>query len=141
MIQIANGNPFHSTRDIKVRQVLSQNPYGARLKLSGQALVDNTFINVSPDQPLVMEMTVERGLSEYAYQNLQVVVMPVCYGDPDITYTLTDGDTITFSVYFTNPCSDIVLVDPEEGWVIQRRNLSSTTNQEADVGKKQRVLM
>lgn len=131
LIQISSLNPFHSTRDITLTNILSSNPGGASIKLGGNALTNYTFFNVSPDEPIVMELTVSRGPSEYEYDNMKIAVIPTCYSDPEITYTATNGDTITFSVHFSNPCSDIVLASPEDNWVIQRRNLSSTNNQEA----------
>ena len=130
-IQVSNDNPFYSTRDVAIRQIVESNPSGARLKIFGQSFVQNVFTNVSPTEPLTFDLTVERGLDEYAYENIQVVVMPTCYLDPNLTYTLTNGDTITFSVYFNNPCSNIALTSPEDDWVIQRRNLSAANNQEA----------
>ena len=131
LIQIANLNPFHVTRDIAIATVLGKNKYGAKISLGGVPLITNTFYNVSPYEPIVMELNVERGLNEYDYDSLQVVVFPYCYTDPDLTHTLTNGDTITFSVHFANPCSDIVLAEPADNWVIQRRNFTSNVNQEA----------
>lgn len=131
LIQIQNQNPFHSTRDVSIASVLGANRNGAKILLAGAPLTTNTFYNAPPDEPIFMELEVQRGPNAYEYDSLQVVVLGTCYTDPNITYTLTNGDTITFSVHFINPCSDIVLAEPDDNWVIQRRDLASTYNQEA----------
>ena len=128
---VSNDNPFHSTRDIAIRQIVGSNKSGAVLKIFGQPFFDNLFTNVSPYEPLQIDLTVERGLDEYVYEDIKVMVLPICYLDPSITYTLQNSDTVTFSVYFNNPCSEIVLAEPEDNWVIQRRNFTSNVNQEA----------
>lgn len=78
----------------------------------GKAFVEDVFTNISPDEPIVLDLTVERGLNEYDYEDIEIVVLPVCYLDPNITYTLINGDTISISVHFANPLSDIVLAEP-----------------------------
>ncbi|MBX7242876.1 MAG: T9SS type A sorting domain-containing protein [Bacteroidia bacterium] len=132
-VQINNGNPFGIPRDIQVVNILQQNTNGAIVELLGDNFADYTLYQLPVDEPVLVQMLVHRGAVAYDYDSLQICVMPRCYFDePDYTYLLgIGGDTITFSVHFANPCSDIVLTQPEDDWVIHRRNLSATNNQEA----------
>lgn len=124
-LQVASLNPFFTDRDITLKQVLEKNPYGARLQLFGADFIENTFtVAPEPGNSLNLQLNVARGPVEYDYENLQIAALSAC--DPP-----GSGDTITFSVHFASPCSNLALAEPENGWVIHRRNLANNLNQEA----------
>ena len=132
-VQIINQNPFFLARDIQVVNILQRNSHNASVQLLGDNFSDYTMYAVPPNQPITLDILVNKGADEtYIYDSLQLCVMPKCYFDnPALTQSLAIGDTVTFSVHFTNPCSELLLSQPEENWLIQRRNLTSNTNQEA----------
>ena len=56
-------------------------------------------------------MTVERGPIAYDYENLKIRF----YAPGDEEYI---ADTLTFSVHYISPCSEVNLLLPENNWAV-----------------------
>ncbi|MFK7934684.1 MAG: LamG-like jellyroll fold domain-containing protein [Saprospiraceae bacterium] len=103
------------TRDYMIRFKQVTNPDGAMITLGGspytvpQALDDIAF----GTEPAVT-VTVMRGTNSpvYTYEGLEFELYSDC--DPEIS------STIALTAFFQSPCSDITLVEPQEGFVIKQ---------------------
>jgi hypothetical protein len=133
-IQLTNLSPFGEQRDLFVYHEGESNTNGATLILAGQYLgggnydgLTYTFIN--PNQPFILPLEILPSPGIYEYENIQVVLRPSCT-DGDL-YLLGVRDTVTISVYFDYPCSDITIADPGNDWLIRRRDPFIAESREA----------
>ena len=96
------------------------NPHGAIVNYAGEAMVDPiTIESIPPGQAIPLQITVERGPTEYVYDGLQLRLAPACEvavgGQTGIYHNI---DFAEFSVHFQEPCSESHIASPEEGWLI-----------------------
>lgn len=118
-LSLANLSPTGEARRYALREITTQNPHGALLRANGEFINDDLVYLVEPGQSAEVTLTVERGPTRYNYDNLAVMVYPLCEwwlwerGGP-----LCLADTVFFDVTFEAPCSDITLFRPEPGWAV-----------------------
>ncbi len=102
-------------RDYVVKPVSVSNPGGAIMRLNGAPITDHPVFTIDgTDQGVNSHeatLEVDRGPSRFAYEDLALVVEPVCGGDE---YTTAN---VLFNVYFEG-CSAINLRGPDvkPGW-------------------------
>jgi len=117
VFQIQLGNTSQSDEDQAYDLIFLQesNPDGAQVKLGGSEVQGGvpTPFSIPAGKSVNATVTVERGPVAFDYDDLQFVLMSSC-GDRSIS------DTLSLSVRFTSPCSDIVLHRPESGWLIKQ---------------------
>lgn len=102
------------------------NPHGAKIYLNGSPLDKYVFYALPwGDPPLPVTITVERGPTEYLYEDMEIVFLSACHDlranalgfAPDNDPFLYSAQYIT--VEFEEPCSEVDVSYPEEGWVIK----------------------
>jgi len=124
VFKLAIANQSDEQRDYVVRLLSHTNPGGALVKVNGNPIINKPVFtidgrgggNVNVHEAT---LTVERGPRRLNYENLTLVVEPVCGGDPHIEKADEwTSDTLKFSVSFGG-CSDIALRGPdvESGWI------------------------
>ncbi len=112
-----NISESNETRDnyfLKVKD--GSNPGGALINISGSPFTDPVPLGpIDFEAESVQTVTVQRGTSpEYSFESIEFELYSDC--DPSIS------STIAISAFFQSPCSDITLIKPQEGWLINRNN-------------------
>ncbi|MFK7932852.1 MAG: LamG-like jellyroll fold domain-containing protein, partial [Saprospiraceae bacterium] len=103
------------TRDYMIRFKQVTNPDGAAITLGGSPYVtpqplDDISFGSEPN----VTVTVTRGVNSpvYTYEGLEFELYSEC--DPDIS------STIALTAFFQSPCSDITLIEPQDGFIIDQ---------------------
>ena len=134
-LQLTNSSPFGEARDIFVYHDGASNVNGAIITLGGQYMgggnydgLSYAFINAN--QPFILPLEVIPSPGVYSYENIYIVSRPQC-SDGDLLVTSPEvRDTVSISVFFDHPCSDITIASPGNDWLIRRRNpLSQDLNE------------
>jgi len=110
------------------------NPHGAKIFLNGGAL--DKYVNYFlpwGDPPLEVTIEVERGPTEYLYEDMEIVFLSACHDAragglgvaPDNDPFLYSASYIT--VQFEEPCSEVDIAFPQEGWVVKPDNINPAT--------------
>ena len=90
------------------------NPDGAIISVGGAVLGDDELAFTMPpnqDDPQRATLRVAREVgSVYDYENMQVHLYSECDDNIDTT--------VSFSVYFIKPCSDVDIMQPDRSWII-----------------------
>lgn len=102
------------------------NPHGAKIFLNGGPL-DKYVYYALPwgDPPLPVTITVERGPTEYLYEDVELVFLSACHDlRANALGIAPDNDPILYSavyltVQFEEPCSEVDISFPQEGWVVK----------------------
>ncbi len=119
VFQIQLGNTSQSDEDQFYNLIFLQesNPDGARIKLGGSEIQGGvpTPFSIPAGKSVNATVTIERGPVAFDYDDLKFVLLSGC-GDRSI------ADTLSLSVRFDSPCSDIVLHRPESGWLINQED-------------------
>ena len=115
---LTNASVSEETREYVLYPVQTSNLGGALLGVNGESLHDGLSFTIPPDRTQEATLTVERGPSKYYYRDLKLVLVSAC--DPAV------ADTVTFSVAFAAPCSDITLHSPQPGWAFNLANSQIT---------------
>lgn len=120
-LTLSNLSPTDEARRYVLREIASSNPNGALMRANGVFINDDLVYYPDAGQSLKIAVTVERGPTHYSYEDLGLMVYPLCEwwifedGGP-----LNLADTVFFDVTFEAPCSDITLYRPEPGWVVSK---------------------
>lgn len=137
MLQIANLGVFNEARDFKLTMKPESNPNGAIVTTMGQNLGYGPVIlyGVDPKEPLIVPINVQKGLNGYEYDGLKIAIEPYCGNTAEATDEANVIDStlnlsVTMNVHFKNPCSHITLVEPDDNWVISRRNVFDPNSRE-----------
>ncbi len=109
------------TRSYLLSLVQGSNPDAAIISVGGAVLGDDELeFSLEPDlnTPQRATLRVKREVgSVFDYDNLQVHMYSPCDGQMDTT--------VSFSVHFLKPCSDVKIIRPANNWI-----LNSTNNQQ-----------
>jgi len=109
------------------------NPDGAIIKVNGAPLIQNILYAIPWGEQVPITVTVERGPTAYTYEGLEVVLFSECH---DIRSNglgfAPDDDPILYSavyltVQFDEPCSEVDISSPGEGWVVKPDNTNPLT--------------
>jgi hypothetical protein len=122
-LNLENQSPTGEQRRYVLREVATANPYGALIRANGVFINDDLVYFPEPGEALHLTVTVERGPSRYNYQNLGIMIYPLCeWWVWEQGGALNLADTVFFDVTFEAPCSDITLFRPESGWTFTKAN-------------------
>ncbi len=138
VLNISNLGDSDEERVYVVKPVPGSNREGAVLKLNGGTLGDGGVTYYIPARETISaKLTVERGPSAYRYDDLKLIMITPCEASlvPDGFISQT-ADTLTFSVHFDGPCSEVTLESPQADWLETGNTLGvSLTNIETDPGE------
>lgn len=117
-LQLANQNQFGEGRWYEVYVRENTNLNGATVKLGGTVIHQGGAIGtggavpvfIPADESVYANLYIEKGPFFYDYEGLQIAMRPVC--DPYIV------ESITLNLHFRHPCSDISIIAPANGWVV-----------------------
>ena len=117
VLSITNASPSDDAREYQVRSIQTSNPGGAVIKVNGSTLTGAVSFFVDPGQTQTATLTVERGPSQFLYEDLMVQVVAPCeYELWEAGGTLAVADTVKFGASFNSPCSNISLLQPASDW-------------------------
>ena len=102
------GNESEITRNYNLQVTPDSNPFGAIIRING--LNPNQQFEVGPGEQAILQMTVDRGQTEYRYEDLTMVLMSECDGDVYMTSGVT--------VEFLPVCSEVSLLTPDNNFVV-----------------------
>ena len=120
-VSMANLNPFNETRSLKVYYERGTNPYGAIITVNGSVPDPNQLFYPPPigGDKLYANITIERNpFSQiYQYEDILVCLVPECYA---FGYNIPNREEacVQLSAFFTNPCTDLSIVEPGDNWLI-----------------------
>jgi len=118
-----NTSETDEEREYYLQLINASNPHGAVLRVGAQGLGSSKIpYTIAPGEQQTLTLTVERGPSEYEYDDLQIMLYSPCeYAEwEDMGVPIPKGlaDTVTFSVHYIEPCGgDIKIAWPNDGWV------------------------
>jgi hypothetical protein len=114
----------NESRTYLLSMIQGSNPDGAIVSIAGAVIGDDQLsFPMGPDRdtPLQQTLRVQRETgSVYDYENLQVHLYSPCDAQFDTT--------VSFSVHFIKPCSDVNIVTPRNNWI-----LNQSHNSEMDI--------
>ncbi|MCP3997600.1 MAG: hypothetical protein GY722_21440, partial [bacterium] len=119
-LTIVNDSQSEEAREYQIRAIQTTNPGGAILRINGSLLDQGLSYFIEPGSLGTQEavLTVERGPTNFTYENLRIMAVAPCeYELWEAGGTLAVSDTLEIDVYFSSPCTDISLLDPGPGWV------------------------
>ncbi len=107
---LGNTSQSDETRTYNLSVIQSSNLDGAIISVGGVVIEDALSYTIPAGEQINATLAIERGPLAYDYENLQVRLYAPC--DPSI------ADTVTFSVRYTSPCSNVNIFRPENGWLV-----------------------
>ncbi|MEE9117149.1 MAG: hypothetical protein V3U02_00965, partial [Calditrichia bacterium] len=111
ILYLGNTSESGEEREYHLSVIQSSNLDGAIIRVGGVVIEDHISYTIPAGQQLNATMSVERGPIAYDYENLKVKFYAP--GDEG-----TIADTVTFSVHYISPCSNVNLVLPENNWLV-----------------------
>jgi len=131
---LANNSQTGETFSYALTTGPESNPDGAQIFLNGGPL-DKYVYYALPwrDGPLPVTITVKRGPTEYLYENMEIVFLSVCHdARANALGVAPDDDPILYSavyitVQFEEPCSEVDISFPQDGWVVKPDNVNPAT--------------
>ncbi|MES3629378.1 MAG: T9SS type A sorting domain-containing protein [Longimonas sp.] len=120
-LTLTNDSPSGEAAAYEIRQIHSSNPNGARLSLNGNGLGGALEYYLEPGEDGSQRVTLEvaRGATGYRYEDLQIMMYPPC--ERSLWQNGADlqmADTLSVSVQFEAPCTDVDLFRPRENWTV-----------------------
>jgi len=115
ILALGNTSQSGETREYYLSVIQASNLDGAIIRVGGVVIEDHLTYTIPAGEQLTATLTVERGPIAYDYENLQVRFYSPCDAE-------AIADTVTFSVHFISPCSEVTLLLPEDNWVINQAN-------------------
>ncbi len=115
-LYLVNASESNEARDYSLSLVLASNPDGALITVGADALGSTPLpYPLGPGETLQQTVKVKRDEgSAFDYDDLQLRFYSAC--DPQI------DTTVTFSVRFQKPCSDVTISSPGNNWIINSTN-------------------
>ncbi|MEM9920307.1 MAG: thrombospondin type 3 repeat-containing protein, partial [Bacteroidota bacterium] len=114
-LSLGNISQSDETRTYRLAFLQASNPNGAKVRIGGSEAQAPIPYTIGPGSAAKATVTVERGPSAYAYQNLRFALLSGC-DDEQIE------DIVSLSVYFDSQCSPLSLFQPDNGWVINENS-------------------
>ncbi len=109
-LELINNTETHDDIEYAMNVLSYTNQKGAILTIDGNMPSDQLYL-VKDGGSIHKQLVIERGVSEYEYDSIAVVVGSAC-GDGNV------GDTIYVSVHFLPSCTDIAIANPLNQFVI-----------------------
>ncbi|KAA3615670.1 MAG: T9SS C-terminal target domain-containing protein [Calditrichaeota bacterium] len=111
ILYLGNKSESGEEREYHVSVIQSSNLDGAIIRIGGVVIEDHLSYTIPAGEQLTATLSVDRGPIAYDYENLKVKMYAP--GDEQAI-----ADTVTFSVHYISPCSDVNLLIPENNWVL-----------------------
>jgi hypothetical protein len=108
---LGNTSESGEEREYHLSAIQQRNLDGAIIRVGGVVIEDHLSYTIPAGEQISATLAVDRGPIAYDYDNLQVKFYAP--GDEG-----TVADTVTFSVHYISPCSEVNLVLPENNWLI-----------------------
>lgn len=119
LVTLQNTSQSNELFDYTVRLVAASNPDGAIVDIAGETLSAGIDFTLAGGQSLPIVVSVYRGPIAYDYMNLQIFTYASCEIETwNAGGNLWNADTMTMSVRFVNPCSDITIASPIDNWLV-----------------------
>lgn len=130
---LTNTSPTGETWTYGVTAGPESNANGAIVKLNGAALDHNVLFAIPWGEQIPITITVERGPQAYTYEGLEVVLFSLCHDARANGLGIApDNDPYLYSavylnVYFDEPCSEVDIAFPQQGWVVKPDAINPAT--------------
>ena len=113
-LSLNNTSQTNESGDYQLRVMNSSNPYGAIVMAGGQSLSSPVIYTLSANNalPVSIYISMPPAGQVYDFTGIKVILESTC--DPGI------GDTATFNVHFTPPCSGVLIFAPGNNWVVNK---------------------
>ncbi|MCP4410991.1 MAG: hypothetical protein GY808_00220, partial [Gammaproteobacteria bacterium] len=111
ILYLGNTSESGEEREYHLSVIQSSNLDGAIIRVGGVVIEDHLSYTIPAGQQLNATMSIERGPIAYDYENLKIKFYAP--GDEE-----NIADTLTFSVHYISPCSNVNLLLPENNWVL-----------------------
>ena len=115
-ITLGNASENNSDRIFNLRVIEASNPHGAIIKIDG--IKPNRDFAVPAGGSVNKTLTVNKGPDSLNYENLKLVIYPACQYEFGTSDEYEIADTISFSAYFLPTCTDIVIKDTDDDWLV-----------------------
>ncbi|NQT63035.1 MAG: T9SS type A sorting domain-containing protein [Candidatus Marinimicrobia bacterium] len=119
------GNTSQSEEDgyFLIQILQDTNPNGAHFAINGTDFEEDFPIFLLAGQSTPVTMTIDRGPEEYVYEDMIVRIVSECEFDlwqdrGDATAPIPLSDSLTFSVEYSVPCSEVNIAVPEDNWLV-----------------------
>ncbi|MBI3195314.1 MAG: T9SS type A sorting domain-containing protein [Ignavibacteriae bacterium] len=124
VLTIGNTSPTGEAWPYKLKALTETNPDNAAITLFGDILPpDGIHINVPAGEVVSINIGIARGPDAYEYPNISMLLTTDC----ELAYAESGGelrpqfaDTITFSVNYEVPCSEIEMPFPTNNWLVTK---------------------
>ncbi len=117
-LSLTNDSQSGEAREYILRPIQTTNPGGAIMKANGNAFAGGLSFFIGPQQTQEVTLTVERGPRRYLYQDMQIQLVSPCeYARWQNGGPLQLADTVSVTVEYDAPCSEVTLFRPRSGWV------------------------
>ena len=113
ILSLGNTSQSGETREYYLSVIQASNLDGAIIRVGGVVIEDHLSYTLPAGEQLTATLTVERGPIAFDYEDLQVRFYSPCDAE-------AISDTVTFSVHFISPCSEVNLLIPEDNWVLNQ---------------------
>ncbi len=122
-VSLGNQSATSEERNYRLGVLQTANPGGAIFEAGGKVL--STGSNaldffIAPQQTQELELAVRRGPTRFNYDNLGLVMYPICEEGNLARGRPNTADTTHVSVRYTAPCSGIHIFRPKENWTLTR---------------------
>ena len=130
---LTNTSPTGETWTYGVTAGPESNANGAIVKLNGAALDHNVLFAIPWGEQVPITITVERGPQAYTYEGLEVVLFSLCHDARANGLGIAPDDdpylysAVYLNVFFEEPCSEVDISSPQEGWVIKPDAINPAT--------------
>lgn len=126
-LYVGNISQMDADREYYLKVINTSNPNGAIIKINGVVLEDHMSYFVPAGQAVNTVLTVARGPVEYEYTDIQLQLVSPCQWEWfQNGFPLELADTVSFSVQYQVPASQVSISTPEDNWVVTSETESDT---------------
>lgn len=126
-LSIGNLSEMGADREYWLRVINESNPDGAGIKINGVRLEDYMSYYVTAGDAVDAVLSVSRGPDAYEYENIKLqLVSPCQYQWFQNGFPLVLADTVSFSVQYQVPASEVNISTPEDSWIVTSDTESDT---------------
>ena len=113
-VTLSNLSQTNETRSYQLRVLNETNPHGALIQAGGQSLSAPLVYTLVYGSSLTVTIYISMppGGDVYDFNGLKIALESPCDG--------SIGDTATFNVHFTPPCSSVSILSPANNWVVNQ---------------------
>jgi fibronectin type 3 domain-containing protein len=117
-LSLTNDSQSGEAREYILRPIQTTNPGGAILKANGNGFAGGLSFFIGPQQTQEVTLSVERGPRRYLYEDMQIQLVSPCeYERWQNGGPLQLADTVSITVEYDAPCSEVTLFRPQSGWI------------------------